>query len=544
MIKSSNVTRLIYFVWFGALSVVFVRGLDTLLLSLRWPLSISLDASILRFESWSWMQGQMPWTDILSLNLPLTHYIHMLGLVLFGADDLGFRLLDGAWLLILASTTFLTLRSFSLPAALTGMALAFTLVAEATPFGAFQRETLMLPFWLLALASSIKLQESSLPESANRALWILGALAICAACWIKPTSLALGLLFIQPLKRSSLRDRIRGVSFGVCAVLIFSFMVILPLSLSGKLFPAIQSWWSLNATYASWEARPILPLIGDLFTLRPDKWMLPINVPIRDVGDTGHLTLFHILLLISFVWLRRDRNTIQILLFLLAGLFTYAAQRRGFQYHVYPLWHGFNLVGAIVAGDLLRRLTGMFQGEKPTVPAKLELVSIILLFFILPTSWIVRQTNSYHAYVGTGLLSKKATSRIPEFEIVGAVANRVEQLRGSNANKVIRYQVIEDASIALGAVIRCNLRYATRFPVDYLFFTDTPFRESFKAEFIGSLEREKPDIVVYSVGFPGEAKARRIDTFPQLKHLLETYYDREVVKERHGTEYYLYTLRR
>ncbi|MCE9599820.1 MAG: hypothetical protein K8S54_17810 [Spirochaetia bacterium] len=456
MINSSTLTKSIYFVWFGSLSVVFFRGIDTMLMSLRWPLSISLDASILRFESWSWMQGQMPWTEILSLNLPLTHYIHMLGLVLFGVDDIGFRLLDVTWICVLAMSTYYTLRLFSIPAALTGVALTFTLIAEATPFGAFQRETLMLPFWLGALAASLKLSEPDLSTRNARIFWMLGAFSLFCACWIKPTSAVLVFLFLQPIWKASAGERTRGVAVFLGVGAVVSIGMLTPLIISGKLALAITSWWSLNVTYASWEARPMLPLIADLFTFRPDRWLLNINTPIKDVGDTGHLTLFHILLILSLLWFKRDRATVQVFLFLGAGLFSYAAQRRGFQYHVYPLWHGLNLVGAIVGGEIVRQLAGLADSS-PAKRSRFEMAVLVLLFFALPTSWIMRQTYSYHAYVGTGLLNKRTNSRIPEFEIVGAVANKVEQLRSNNPARVIRYQVIEDASIALGAVSATEL---------------------------------------------------------------------------------------
>jgi len=529
-----------------SLGFILLRGVDSMLLSLRWPLSISLDASILRFESWSWMHGQMPWVDILSLNLPLTHYIHMFGLLVFGSDDLGFRITDVTWIGILAVCTFIALRPYSRVAALTGAILTTTLVCEATPFGAFQREALMIPFWLVILFCSVRLlaPETFAPRIRGL-LWAVGACAFTLACWIKPTSIAAGLMLLLPLLRADARDRLRILTINLFVFFVASALVLLPVLISGHLFDATRSWWSLNLTYASWEAKPILPLLSNIFVLSPTRWMLPLNLPVASVGDTGHLTLFHLVTLIAFLFLRRRKQDQQVLLFLLAGLISFLSQRRGFQYHIYPLWHGFNLVIAILVGDCISKLASVPSGAIDQGPNKRShasiLVSILLLALIL-TSLVGRQSESQRAYRGTGLLNKKASQKPVEFQIVQRVAEKADEMRKGNQDRTLRYQVIEDASIALGAVIPSNLTYASRFPVDYLFFTDSPYRDQFRDQLMQALREKKPEIIVYSANFPGSAKARRIDTFPELKAFLQNY-EIEVVTEKHGIQYFLYTRR-
>ena len=110
----------LYAVLIVVLALIALRALDFLRHSLAWPLSICLDASILRFESWSMWNGVWPWRDIVSINLPVTHYIHIAGLSLFGTDDRAFRLLDASYLLGTAVLTALYLLRSSKLAAFSG----------------------------------------------------------------------------------------------------------------------------------------------------------------------------------------------------------------------------------------------------------------------------------------------------------------------------------------------------------------------------------------------------------------------------------------
>ena len=111
-------------------------------------MSICLDAALHWVEGLRLLNGTWPYRDVLTLNLPLTYYINVLGLLIFGRDSLSFRILDLVWVVGVAALSSAYLYRFTKLGALVAFVLVLRLPVEATPLGAFERETLMLPFWL------------------------------------------------------------------------------------------------------------------------------------------------------------------------------------------------------------------------------------------------------------------------------------------------------------------------------------------------------------------------------------------------------------
>jgi 4-amino-4-deoxy-L-arabinose transferase-like glycosyltransferase len=78
---------------------------------------------------------------------------------------------------------------------LVGASLCLTLSENATNFGAFQRETMMLPFWILSLISYDKIIEGK----SQRLYGFLLGTYICISALVKPTGFLLLILILISL---------------------------------------------------------------------------------------------------------------------------------------------------------------------------------------------------------------------------------------------------------------------------------------------------------------------------------------------------------
>ena len=83
---------------------ILARTLRAFYYSLRWPVSICPDAALHWVEGLRLLNGTWPYRDVLTLNLPLTYYINVLGLLVFGRDSFSFRILDLSWVVGVADS--------------------------------------------------------------------------------------------------------------------------------------------------------------------------------------------------------------------------------------------------------------------------------------------------------------------------------------------------------------------------------------------------------------------------------------------------------
>lgn len=546
----SRVFRIVSWVLLLTAAILIVRAFDFNLVSLRWPVSICLDASILRFESHSMLNGIWPWRDLLSINLPLTHYIHASGIYLFGPDDLGFRLLDLFWILTLAALAALYLRRRSPIAGWIGGALMIGLPIEATPFGAFQRETLMLPLWLIALWCADHLNER---RSVDWRAALCFGVAVALAMWIKPTSILLYVLLLPGFftsfrKRRSILPAIRVHGWLIVGGLLASTLVLLPLILSGTLLDFFVRWPADVVAYNRlFEPRPIASLTIDLFTLQPGRWSMPLNEGLHTPVDTGHFGLMPLFALGIFLAVVRRRLTL--LLFLGAGLGSYLLQQRGFQYHLYPVWFGFNLVAAIVVGELLNgRL--LFLRLRKLAPhwnlrhvARLASAIALAGLALLCAGMLSRQSRAIRQYAGMDLYNRKSPSMVADFRTVEAIGALATQLRQRGKAKPV-LQTFENSAIALGSVSRYGLGFASRFTTEWLIWSDSERRQAGRRQLMDAMQQNPPDIVAWNAGSVDGPERERLKTFPELQSWLESNYVRkQIVSEINGEEYLLFVHR-
>ncbi|MBE7438658.1 MAG: glycosyltransferase family 39 protein [Spirochaetales bacterium] len=459
--------------------VFLLRNLHFALTTLRWPVSISPDAVILRFEAAQMLKGRFPGVDFVSINLPFTHYVHALGLCLFGFDDTGFRILDLLWLSGTAGLLFFVLRAGAGRYAAVSSVVLFSLFpVEATPYGSFQREVILFPL-LLGVIYLLQHLEKSPASGWELFLYAgTGALQICSFL-IKPPVVLFFLfmnlyhLFIVSRKTSSgfLWQRVAAfMAGGIIALLAIG----LPLLWHGALVEYFAGWQTQTSVYLELvETRDPVLLAFHLFTLWPPRFLLSLNEGYLNAIDTGHFGLFHLLLICVWCVLAfRYRFHPAPLFLFIAGVLMYLVQLRGFQYHLYISWLACIIMLAELMGVWLTR-------------SSMRSLAVAGLLAILTLLW---QERSLRIYRGTGLLTRERP--------VGFLLP--ETLKDMSASANYRSMVsLEHASIALSAARPGVLEFLSPYPVDYVLRKPSPHQAGARTRFMQAVQK-RPDLIVIS----------------------------------------------
>lgn len=480
---------MLYHLWYSVRALYF---------SLYWPLSISLDAALMRFHAWSLLQGRWPYRDIETLNLPATHYINALSLLILGNSDLAFRWMDLCWVFALALSCATYLWRYNRLAAGVGFILVLNLTLIATPLGAFQRETLMLLFWMLALCT---LDHARLQASKPTAWLLLSGGLATASIFIKPTGAIFCLgLFIYFMVAGGLPARQRGkhsqkMIAGGFSVLL---MICIPLMLAGmdtthldSYLYYFQGWSRLQTT------RPISDLLLHLFTLNPIHTSIPLSAPVSTPFDTGHLTLLHIALLIAFIYIKRKQTKPGpdgLWIILGTGFLHYLIQRKGFAYHVFPLWLGFELVLALILADLWQRLKSPFVNSRRISNRSLW----VPLGCLITLLGIGVHRQSIAKDIMAGYLNKQ-----PPHSRVAETINQLSTKYNLNGTSV---QNLEIHSMAMPGMIQNGLHLATRYPMDHVLWENSPYSTACRQRFMQSVIKKKPTLFIIHTGSAGDSE--------------------------------------
>ncbi|MBX7057865.1 MAG: hypothetical protein K1X75_07345 [Leptospirales bacterium] len=527
--------RILAWMVFGA---ILISCIQFLYFSLQWPLEICLDAAYYRFMGLSMAHGQWPYRDFENISPPLIHYINYLGVLTFGEGSLAFRLQDAFLVFSIAVLSAAYLLRFSQLTAFVGFASSFILPVIATPLGAFQREQIMAPFFLVSL---ILIEHAiRFPHRERGAFFLAIFLAGCTA-FIKPTgalfALLLGLYFLwrtrldlQPLWRRILTFGMLGAAAWIaCAILLAA-----PLLLHGALDDFLLRWWpALNAWRDATEYDSPLAVLSRLFALAPRYVFLPHNGGVANAIDIGKVTLFQLLSLATFVALRRQRaaSADGLLVLLLFSFVHYALQGKGYSYHAFPIWHSFAMITAVVLGDLvasLNRLHGPLRAAALT----------LFLFFCLGSAWIYKSAR--RVYRDTGLASAQGAQ---------VFRSRLDQRIASLLRlhpHISRVQPLEQRYIVLTAMMKYSLKLASRFPMDHPFFSTGRNFDRYRAELMQQLEAQPPQLIVVEEGtsLAQTAIRPRRSKFPALDRMLKEQYElTEQYQEINGVYYSIYLLR-
>ncbi|MCB1322685.1 MAG: hypothetical protein KDK34_20665 [Leptospiraceae bacterium] len=581
--------------------VIGVRAAYYMWVSLEWPAAISPDASILRFEAYMILRGSWPYRDIVSINLPVTHYLNILGLWLFGPSGFGFRLMDISWQLFCAILLAIYLWRYSIPAAVIAFSLALTFTISGTPYGGFQRELMMVPFWVGGIAlwqiamrrlqsitgkgntdSSLNVPVGLIGQAKSHG-WLLGGSTVLftLATFIKPASLFVWVLLMAisiaihtipsvHRKYQSPMAALQPYVFWIAGGLIGIGLVLSPLLLSGMIPDFPGGWLDQLEVYGQHEIQAGSD--SALLTLRPAHWFLALNSPVQSATDIGHFTLFTVF--VFLLWLFLERNQLRryaLLAFLAGGLLNYYMQGRSFAYHLFLAWYALQIMLAIVLAEMLRgveaprpqwwrRVPGLrvlsdqSQSTSPGVRTR-RIVRTVLVIVLLAMSYTAlrRQTLSLRPYENTGLLERKPAQRPYDFKTVHRIQSWAQAIKaeyvknsgsGENSTAIpsVSISVLEDHSVAIAAIVPRALEYIGPFPVEYNLWIDSQKQERDRLRFMRALLEQPPDIIAIAAAGPDDPeRLQQLGGFIEFRRLLADQYAlRETVTEIDGRAYWLY----
>ncbi len=519
--------------------IISFRSSRFLYQSLDWSLAYCIDMVLMKFFAWSLDRGIWPYTDLHTYNLPMTIYINWVALKIFGNSSWGFRLLDVTWLIFLAGITFIYLRRkvSTITIALVGACLCLTLNENATNFGAFQRETMMLPFWVLSLISFDRIKEG---KSQKIHGFLLG-FYICFSALIKPTGLLLLFFILASLlllsfkdSKFSLRNIIifyLSIFLGGISVLFFS---LLPFLIHGNLIASIKGWVGYFKDLSmSLEILSPYELIGNIFTFSPTHWFIPLNEPIPQFQNNGHLSLFHFCLISIYLFLLMIKKIeIGPLLILISGLLNYLIQAKGFAYHLFPVWFACLLIITFLLDFFYKFSIEEKNWKRP--------ISIFIII-IIGLTVIHQQSRSLKLYKGTQLYAdfnqtKRDSQKIEVLEVIKRIDSEIK-------TKPTKIQVFEAYhSVTLNAIMDEEMFLVSKYPEAYIFYNESPNMNKYKVDMLESLKANKPDIIVLNKEGTFRKKKDLFHIFPELEIFLKEYKLEKEIKEINNVTYSIYTL--
>lgn len=520
---------------------MFIRASHFLYFSLNWPLSYCVDMVLMKFFGWSLDKGFWPYVDIYTYNLPGTVFFNWLGWIFFGNSSVGFRVFDISWLFLTAASIGLYLKRFSKTAGILGFVFTLTLEAQATNFGALQRETILIPFWIL----SVYLFEKFFSKEWD-ILPVLSGFFIGLSLMIKPTGAILiflmGLYAVFALYGRTISGKypfrllFRTGGLFISGVLLALLLVTVPFLVKGIFLESITNWMKYFSDLSkSLEIKTFSELTKSLFSLKLRDWTIPLNEPIQitdqQFGSPGHFALFYIpVIIIYFVYALREKMSLFPFFIFLAGLGGYLLQAKGFSYHLFPAWFGIIMMSSVLIGKLYSDIEVSSRSYHSFLT--------ILLLFVFTFSFFSIQSRSHRAYRGSNLYSgfKLQSQEIP----LPFAHQKLKDLKEKFKGKV-RIQFFEAYhSAALNSVMDLGFDYASPFPEGYVFYSIKPEMDKYKKELMNRMKLQPPHIILMNREGTFEAEKDLFQTFPDLQTFLENYEQVDEFTEINGLNYQLY----
>ena len=478
----------------AALAVIVVRLAWR---SLSWPLLH--DAPIMHYIAWRISEGAVPYRDLFDMNFPGVYLFHLAVVATLGAGDAAWRAVDLGALALTASLVMALAAPWGRLAALGGALFfaAYHLAGGAWSTG--QRDLLLCPSLLAgALGVARWAERGSLTA-------VLGAgVALGIGLTIKPHAA----LFVAALTVFVLvhARRLAVPALAPAAALIGGSLLAPAAAFAWVAsFGALGAWREVVFGY-------LVPLYSRLVNAADWKWLrwrMWIAVGLALLLTLGRL-----------VQTRRfgSRHTIAAL-GLAYGLMHFLAQRKGWEYHLYP----FAAFGAVL----------MFTELRAALALRPRLLGPALALGLAAAVWIVgvdgrRAVAS--AEIESGWVLQK------ERRVSALAADLAARVRPGDL-----VQVLDTSDAGIHALLRQRLVEPTRFVYDFHFFhhLGAPMIERLRAEFLRDLASRPPAFIVLlrwdwlGLGY------ERADRFPALGDLLAERYR----LERQGDGYRIYAKR-
>ena len=442
-----------------AVEVGLVAALAALISRLAWrslPWPLLHDAPIMHYIAWRISEGAAPYRDLFDMNFPGVYLFHLAVVRILGTGDAAWRAVD----LAVTSVTMLLVFALAAPwgrVAALGGALFFAgyhLAGGAWSTG--QRDLLICPLLLGGALGVVRWAERGLLRL------LLGAGAgLGVALTIKPQAIvfvAALVVFVAMHGR-----RITAPAITPPAVL-----------LGGALIApaAVIAWVASFGALAAWREIVfgyLLPLYSRVSNTADWKWLrwkmwiavgLTLLFTLVRLARTRRFTTRHLVVTLGLAY----------------GFVHFIAQRKGWEYHLYP----FAAFTAVL----------LFSEVRAALATRPRLVAPGLALGLVATVWILSmdgQRAVASAEMDSGWV------RLKERRVGALAADLAMRVRGGDL-----VQVLDTSDSGIHALLRQRLVEPTRFLYDFHFFhhVGTPMIERLRSELIDGLVNRRPAYIV------------------------------------------------
>ncbi|MBM3217368.1 MAG: hypothetical protein FJZ38_01570 [Candidatus Rokubacteria bacterium] len=463
--------------------------------SLGWPLIH--DAPILHYIAWRILDGAVPYRDLFDMNFPGVYLFHLGVVRVLGTGDLAWRAVDLGVTGVAALLVALMAAPWGRVAAIGGALFFAAYHLAGGAWNAGQRDFLLCPLLLAGALGVVRWAERLATPAPGRGLGGLpalfgGGLALGAGMTIKPHTIVLAAaLGVFILVRA-------GTRTGAPLAAFVGGIVVAPLAAGAWLaaLGALGAWREIVLGY-------LVPLYSRVF--RPADWLYfrwhvwvailaTLAVSVASVAWRRAITARHAVAMLGLAY----------------GLAHFVLQRKGWEYHLYPL--------AVFAAVLL-----CAEVERARRPALGMLVA-----GLAAVVWLLGVKGAEAA--DSGWIAMK------ERRVTALVSDLAARTRAGET-----VQVLDTTDGGVHALLRARLVQPTRFVYDFHFFhhVEAPMIQRLRAELLRDLRARPPAVVVlWEPGWPSGGY-ERIAAFPALATWLEEHY----VLARQGDGYRIHAKR-
>jgi hypothetical protein len=454
--------------------------------SLHWPLIH--DGPIMHYIAWRISEGAVPYRDIFDMNFPGAYLVHLLIITTLGTGDVAWRVADLTAVGVASACIAALAAPWGRVAAAGGAIFFAAYHLAGGAWNAGQRDFFLCPF-LLAGALGV----SRWAEGRGVSSLLAGGLALGAGATIKPHAV----VFVAGVL-AAVVVRARGHDGAGTIVAFLVGVAAIPLIVVAWLasLGALGAWRDIVVDYLvplySRVTRP-----GDWFYYRWHSWIAILSA----LG----LTVARLL------WTRRAGSArhVVVLLGVAYGVLHFLGQRKGWEYHLYPL-------AAFAAVLLFSEVGPLVRTRRlAAVPLLASLGAVVVLLGV----------KGAHAADSAWIATKERR--------VAALTNDLAAIAAPGDF----VHVLDTTDGGLHALLRRHLRTPTRFIYDFHFFhhVDEPGIQRLRAELVSGLRARPPRaIVLWKVGWPNGGYDR-VEEFPALAHVLSGY---TLAREKDGYRIY------
>ena len=485
---------------------LLVAGLATVVAWLAWTSRawpLIHDAPIMHYIAWRISEGAVPYRDLFDMNFPGVYLFHLAVVRGLGTGDLAWRVVDLGVTAAASVLVALLAAPWGRAGAMGGGLFFAGYHLASGAWNAGQRDFLLCPLLLAGALGVVRWAEATRRDG-GAAAWALcaGGLALGAGMTIKPHAV----VFVAALVLFVAR-RARGMRVGVLppVAALLGGAMLAPAAVVAWLasLGALGAWRDLVFGYLvplySRVSRP-----ADWLYFRWHVWIAIIATLVLSIG--------------MLAWRRglTPRHAV-VMLGLFYGLVHFVAQRKGWEYHLYPLAA---FAAVLLFAELARARAAGWRVAFGALAA--GLVAVVSLLGVkgveaADSGWIALKERR------VGALAADLTARTRPGDVV---------------------QVLDTTDGGVHALLRARLTQPTRFLYDFHFFhhPGSAMIQRLRGELMRDLRVRPPALVVlWEPGWPAGGY-ERIEAFPALAAWLADHYTLahqgdgyRIHAKRHGT---------